>query len=114
MQTPTHDEIALCAHQLWHARGCPDGIDVETWLEAERQLAEAPPADIFAARDKAEIIAENAAAHPFSPAGTEQEAIKADLLKQDARAPQLAHHQDGPRSRPAPPGKPVWSRPHSS
>jgi hypothetical protein len=37
---PTQDQIALRAHQLWVEEGCPQGHDVENWLEAERQLSE--------------------------------------------------------------------------
>lgn len=32
------DEIALRAHQLWCQQGCPEGHDLDNWLEAERQL----------------------------------------------------------------------------
>lgn len=35
---PSHDEIALRAHQIWLEQGCPHGHDVDNWLEAERQL----------------------------------------------------------------------------
>lgn len=35
---PSHEEIALRAHQLWLEHGCPMGHDVDNWLEAERQL----------------------------------------------------------------------------
>ena len=36
---PTHDEIALLAHQIYLARGRIPGHEVEDWLEAERQLS---------------------------------------------------------------------------
>ncbi len=35
---PSHDEIAARAEALWRQKGFPPGHDVETWLEAERQL----------------------------------------------------------------------------
>ena len=34
----THDEIALCAYEIWKQKGCPPGSAVENWLEAERRL----------------------------------------------------------------------------
>lgn len=34
-----HDTISQRAREIWHARGRPDGQDVEIWLEAERDLA---------------------------------------------------------------------------
>ena len=37
---PTHDEIALRAHQLYEQSGYQSGRDAEFWLEAERQLRE--------------------------------------------------------------------------
>lgn len=38
--SPSQDEIALRAHQLWCQQGCPHGHDMDNWLEAERQLRE--------------------------------------------------------------------------
>ena len=35
---PTRTEIELRAHQLWCQQGCPNGHDVDNWMEAERQL----------------------------------------------------------------------------
>jgi hypothetical protein len=35
---PTQQQIAALAHELWLARGCPNGSDLDIWLEAERQL----------------------------------------------------------------------------
>lgn len=35
---PSQDEIALRAHQLWCQQGCPQGHDLDNWLEAESQL----------------------------------------------------------------------------
>jgi hypothetical protein len=36
--SPTREEIALCAHQIWEQAGRPDGRDMEHWLQAEAQL----------------------------------------------------------------------------
>jgi hypothetical protein len=33
-----HKEIAALAHQLWQARGCPEGSPDEDWDEAVKQL----------------------------------------------------------------------------
>jgi hypothetical protein len=32
------DEIAALAHELWRARGCPDGSSEEDWFQAEEEL----------------------------------------------------------------------------
>jgi hypothetical protein len=36
--TVTRDDIARRAHDLYLARGCKHGRDVEDWLQAERDL----------------------------------------------------------------------------
>ena len=36
--TPTHDEIARRAYQLFEERGREHGRDLEDWLQAERDL----------------------------------------------------------------------------
>ena len=36
--TPTPDEIAMCAFAIWEKEGRPHGRDVEHWLQAEAQL----------------------------------------------------------------------------
>ena len=36
--TPTHEEIALRAYEIYLARGREDGHDVDDWLQAEREL----------------------------------------------------------------------------
>jgi hypothetical protein len=38
--TPTRDQIAQRAYELWLARGCAHGNDIGDWLEAERQLSQ--------------------------------------------------------------------------
>jgi hypothetical protein len=37
-RTPSHDDIAVRAYQIYLARGAPPGSDLDNWLEAERQL----------------------------------------------------------------------------
>jgi hypothetical protein len=34
----TREQVQALAHAIWIDRGCPQGCDVEIWLEAERQL----------------------------------------------------------------------------
>ena len=111
MTTPTHDEISLQARQLWQSRGCPAGRDDEIWLEAERTLGEAPAADTFVARTRAETAAESEVEYHLSPAQTEQKSIQAAMQKEGARAQQTPHHT-GPRSKPPETGKPLWTHPH--
>lgn len=83
MNTPTHDEIALQAAQLWKDRGCPEGIDNEIWLEAERQLQEgSQPAgggkdQVFIERAKEETAAESMVEYNITPPVSQQAAIKA-------------------------------------
>jgi hypothetical protein len=33
-----HEDIAALAHQLWQARGCPEGSPEEDWFRAAREL----------------------------------------------------------------------------
>jgi hypothetical protein len=33
-----HAEIAALAHELWQARGCPDGSPEEDWFQAAEEL----------------------------------------------------------------------------
>lgn len=113
MKTPTHNEIALQAHELWQDRGCPHGSDTEIWLEAERQLTGGHEEEIFNARAAGETAAESKVEYHLSSAMPDQEAIQAALQKQAARAPQIAHHT-GPKAKPPETGKPLWSQPHSS
>ena len=35
---PDHATIAALAHQLWMARGCPIGSDLDDWFLAEAML----------------------------------------------------------------------------
>jgi hypothetical protein len=34
------EEIAVLAHALWQARGCPNGSPEEDWFQAKQKLAE--------------------------------------------------------------------------
>lgn len=36
---PTHEQITQRAYEIYLQRGCPEGKDLENWLEAERQLS---------------------------------------------------------------------------
>jgi hypothetical protein len=38
--SPTRDEIARRAFELYCERGCQDGYDVQDWVQAERELQE--------------------------------------------------------------------------
>jgi len=37
-ESPSHEQIAVRAYQLWEAQGKPAGTDRENWFEAERLL----------------------------------------------------------------------------
>ena len=39
-RTPTNEEIALRAYEIYQARGAEDGSDLDDWLQAERELSE--------------------------------------------------------------------------
>jgi len=41
-QTPTRDEVAQRAYDLYQQRGGGDGRDLEDWLQAERDLQRQP------------------------------------------------------------------------
>lgn len=52
MTHPNKEEfIRQRAFELWEAEGCPDGLALEFWLRAERELVEPTPASL-AARPK--------------------------------------------------------------
>jgi len=36
--TFSHDDIARLAHELWQARGCPEGSPEEDWFRAAHEL----------------------------------------------------------------------------
>jgi hypothetical protein len=122
MNSPTHDDIAKRAYQLWHEYGSPADRDTETWLKAERQLtakaattipAAAPAGGNLAERVRSETAAESVVEYQISPAIPDQEAITAARQRQSARAPQAPHHTGLP-AKPPETGKPLYARPHSS
>src|SRR5688572_31451411 len=41
--TPTHDEIAAHAYQIYLREGCVEGRDLEHWLKAEAELRAGAP-----------------------------------------------------------------------
>lgn len=98
IHSPTHEEIAQCAYELWQARGCAHGTDTELWLEAERSL-------------RAAGHARGAEPHAQNPAAL---AAQVANQKNAARAPQQQHGKNVPRNAPAESGKPLWDKPHSS
>jgi hypothetical protein len=118
MKTPNHDEIAEQAYKLWQERGCPEGTDLETWLEAERKLSEDSSQDeeseqeSFTERTQEETAAESVVEYQISPPIPEQEAIKAAIQKEEARAPQKPTHT-APKEKPPESGKPLWPKPQS-
>ena len=107
MNTPTHEAVAHCAHELWHTYGCPDGRDTTIWLEAEKEVTarlNEPPV--------------HPAGHPFVPSLSESrsalaQAESAAHQKKDARAP-IVPHIMAPTAKPPESGKPLWNQPHSS
>jgi len=49
-----YEEIALRAHRLWEARGCPIGSPEEDWLHAEEEIRgeQADRDEVVRARNK--------------------------------------------------------------
>lgn len=86
---PTQQQIAALAHELWLARGCPNGSDLDIWLEAERQLTgSAPPLD------KGPLHRDPIPADPDHPLPDEDPALQGKTEKQiDETLP-----RQGPRS----------------
>lgn len=41
--SPSHDEIAARAYELFLQGGCVDGRDVDNWLQAEKDLCACRP-----------------------------------------------------------------------
>ncbi len=67
--SPTENEIAAVAYQLWLDRGCPHGSDPDDWFAAEAMLKNAlvmkgeelprrPPVPSFDARTQSEMLDE--------------------------------------------------------
>ena len=40
LSSPTHEEIAIAAYQIYLSRGTGEGSEVDDWLQAERELLE--------------------------------------------------------------------------
>jgi hypothetical protein len=40
--SPTHEEVKYRAYEIYLSRGATDGHDLEDWLQAERDLSQAP------------------------------------------------------------------------
>jgi hypothetical protein len=124
MKNPSHEAVAQRARQIWQKYGRPSGRDPEIWFEAERQLSTAPDAKSqegngsaanapTTERLKSETAAESVVEHHISPPIPQEEAIKAALQKQEARAP-IEPHKTAPKPKPPETGKPLWDKPHSS
>lgn len=132
--SPTHDEIAQRAQEIWRGYGSPSGRDTEIWLEAERQLtensensaesdstqyesprttSESKGAVRLADQLTSETAAESIVEHHISPAIPDDDAVRAALQKKEARAPKTPT-KTAPKAQPAETGKPLWDRPHSS
>lgn len=112
-KTPTEQEIAHRAREIWRNRGEPTGQDTQIWLEAERQLSAGQGAPTQTERLRGEMASESEVEFQITPAVPDDEAIKAALQKKDARAPKVAH-TNAPHLKPPETGKPVWPKPHSS
>ncbi|HEY7517248.1 MAG TPA: DUF2934 domain-containing protein [Methylomirabilota bacterium] len=49
---PNHGEVARRAYELFLARGCEHGFELQDWLDAERELTPAAPAKKASPRRK--------------------------------------------------------------
>jgi hypothetical protein len=95
MNSPSHDDVARCAQELWQNYGRPTGRDLEIWLEAEKKLATpATPPTAEAAnsnstptqeRLKAEMAAESETEFYLTQPVSEQTAIRAALQTKESR-----------------------------
>jgi hypothetical protein len=117
--SPTHEDIARRAHEIWNARGNPGGCDIGHWLEAERELAIAAiGAQPSESQPPTPSAAPPAAAHSHATGAVapspDELAAKAAQQKQAARSPQLQHGHNAPKAAPTESGKPLWDKPHSS
>jgi hypothetical protein len=62
MTHPNREEfIRQRAFELWQAEGCPDGLALEFWLRAERELIEPTPAALAARPKRAAAKVKSAA-----------------------------------------------------
>ncbi len=117
--SPSHEDIARRAHEIWTSRGSPAGYDIGHWLEAERELNVAAfetrqSEKHLSATPPAPHAAEHSHATGASAPSPDELAAKAALQKQAARSPQLQHGHNAPKSAPTESGKPLWDKPHSS
>lgn len=97
MHTPTHEEIARCAEQIWQDRGHPAGCDTEIWLEAERQLT-------LQTAGTPVTLGEGQSDHA--------QAEKASEQRKAALAP-ISPSKSAPPKHVPETGKPLWKKPHS-
>ena len=123
IKQPTHDEIALRAHQLWKDRGSHHGEDVGLWFEAERQLnaaaalaadenhGHAPDMHVHAANNGQARPADQA--EHSSPESNKARA-QSDQHKVTPPARRRSRISTGPAPKPPVSGKPIFPKPHSS
>jgi Protein of unknown function (DUF2934) len=133
--SPTHEEIARRAQEIWQQSGNPGGRDTDIWLEAERQLMagtadsdsgssahESPRTTseskgaVRLADKESENSGESIVEHHISPSShsiPDDAEAKAALQKQEARAPK-SPTKNAPKLQPAQTSKPLWDKPHSS
>ena len=124
MNQPTHEAISTRGYFLWEQRGRPANAESEIWLAAEAQLR-AEALNVESRTPKVESHARLAegldesrhssksGGGQIAPTTEERQAIVDEVQKHTAWAPQTPHHT-GPKATPAPPGKPIWSKPHGS
>jgi len=51
---PTRLKIARRAYELWESKGCPNGCDIDHWLQAEAEIASAEPESVRAPKSAAQ------------------------------------------------------------
>src|SRR5215204_6259088 len=107
--TPSHEEVARRAEEIWKAQGCPTDRDTEIWFEAERQLSSrtATPSPSGGAQDRG-----NGNSQPGSAAGssttadpqppesgaTEDKIPPASPIQAEAQSAQLKKSSRAPKS----------------
>lgn len=112
---PTHDEVTQRAQEIWRQRGSPSGLDMEIWLEAERQLSIASSATSESSQGESQAaeVSNEATKETPPPPDPIEVAAKVEQQKNEARAPKLPKKK-APKAAPPESGKPLWSKPHSS
>jgi len=118
--TPTHTDIGQRAQKIWQDCHCPQGRDLEIWLEAEGQLSGEANTTTHdseqqteAERIKSETAAESVVEFAISPASPDEDAVQAALQTTEARSPKYPH-KTASKNKPPETGKPLWNKPHSS